>query len=316
MKLLTYKAVFIILIIFKIGLLQAQPYFRFSMDTLTYKEIDPSFGVFKDEFWNTQTGQSRMLPLPFTFNFFGVNYTSTWISKAGGITFFHPQSFLANRIYFFNTYYTEKSKKAPFVSSITVNTIASGADSIFKIQYKNVGFERSKDTSGYANFQLWLYKNSNVFEIHFGDIKADSTAWLNPYGAYVGIGKDEQSILVLLGGPSQNPKWMLHRDTMLLNIPAPNTIYRFTPISTSIEVQNKIMPNIIIYPNPAINEFLVQTDLKLNLLEIYNLNGQMVKKINVLIDDNKFDISELKKGIYLIKIYTINGNYYKKLVVD
>lgn len=316
MKRNMHKLAFVVIIFFKIGLLHAQPYFRFSMDTLTYKEIEPDFGVFKDEFWNTQTGQSRMLPLPFTFNFFGVNYTSTWIGKAGVITFFHPQSFLANRIYIFNTYYTEKNQQAPFVSSITVNTIPSGADSIFKVQYKNVGFERSKDTSDYANFQLWLYKNSNVFEIHFGDIKADSSAWLNPYGAYVGIGKDEQRILVLLGGPANNPKWLVHRDTMLLSIPAPNTVYRFTPITTSVAAQNQTASNIIIYPNPAVNTFEIKTDLKLALIEVYNLNGQLLKQTNVMPDENKVDISALAKGIYLVKIYTATGNYFNKLVVE
>lgn len=316
MKINIIKAALVVIIFFKIGLLQAQPYFKFSVDTLTYKEIDSDFGVFKDEFWNTRSGSSRMLPLPFTFNFFGVNYTSTWIGKAGVATFFHPQSFLANRIYFYNTYYTEKSKQAPFVSSITVNTIASGADSIFKIQYKNVGFERSKDTSDYANFQLWLYKNTNAFEIHFGDIKADSSGWLNPYGAYVGIGKDEQSILVLLGGPAQNPRWLVHRDTMLLNIPVPNTVYRFTPITTSVTTQNPVAPNITIYPNPAINTFEIKTDLQLNLIEIYNLNGQLVKQTNVMSDENKVDISALTKGIYLVKTYTTIGNYFRKLVVE
>jgi hypothetical protein len=308
----------LLIIFFKIGLLQAQPYFKFSMDTATYNELSARFGVFENEFWNTQSGSSKMLPMPFNFNFLGTIYSTVWIGKAGVATFFHPQTFLANRIYFYNTYYTEKNKQSPFVSSIAVNTIASGADSVFIVQYKNVGFYRSLDTSDYANFQLWLYKNSNMFEIRYGAIKADTSAWLNSIGAYVGIGKDEQATLVLLGGPAENPRWLLHRDTMLLSIPKPNTVYRFRPFITSVDdIGPKSYP-IILYPNPAKKKFCLQTDNNLDVFEvkIFNLQGALVSNVKPDTDTLQIDIQDIAPGMYLVEIATNMGTQLKKLMIE
>ncbi len=300
-----------------INLLYAQPYFKFSMDTATYKELPDRFGVFENEFWNTQSGSSKMLPLPFNFNFLGTIYSTVWIGKAGGATFFHPQTFLANRIYFYNTYYTEKNKQSPFVSSIAVSTVEN-SDSVFIVQYKNVGFFRSRDTSDYANFQLWLYKNSNMFEIRYGEIKADTSAWLNSIGAYVGIGKDEQATLVLLGGPSENPRWLVHRDTMLLSIPKPNTVYRFRPFITSVEdIGPKLYP-IILYPNPAKQKFSLQTDRNLDVFEvkIFNLQGTLMRNIKPDNDLLQIDIKDIAPGMYLVEIFTNKGTQVKKLLVE
>ncbi|MFA5620391.1 MAG: T9SS type A sorting domain-containing protein [Weeksellaceae bacterium] len=58
-----------------------------------------------------------------------------------------------------------------------------------------------------------------------------------------------------------------------------------------------------LYPNPAINFVNILSKEKISLVEVYNMKGQKVMNSN----SNKLNVSNLIKGIYLIKIILING---------
>jgi len=69
-----------------------------------------------------------------------------------------------------------------------------------------------------------------------------------------------------------------------------------------------------IYPNPA-NEFLHLrfSDEDANLIEIYDGNGQIAKRIKS--EFNTINISDLDQGIYLVKVYFSNSVVNEKLTV-
>lgn len=61
-----------------------------------------------------------------------------------------------------------------------------------------------------------------------------------------------------------------------------------------------------IYPNPTSSEFIIQTELVINKLQIYNLLGQKLKEyLNP--KTNNFSLKNLVKGVYIINIYTEKG---------
>jgi hypothetical protein len=61
--------------------------------------------------------------------------------------------------------------------------------------------------------------------------------------------------------------------------------------------------NFSVYPNPVANKLQVNASEKISKIEIYNIIGQKVidKKINET--NNRIDVSQLNKGIYILKTF-------------
>ncbi len=59
----------------------------------------------------------------------------------------------------------------------------------------------------------------------------------------------------------------------------------------------------IIYPNPASKKLVIDTDLKVSLIQVYNMEGK--KELETKNKD--IDISGLTNGIYFVKIHTESG---------
>jgi beta-glucanase (GH16 family) len=89
-------------------------------------------------------------------------------------------------------------------------------------------------------------------------------------------------------------------------------VYQETPLSTPT---NEIANLFSIYPNPSNNSVTIETSLSIKEKLIYDLNGKLVKTIS---DDSKeIYISELSKGIYILKIRAENGaTSSQKLIKD
>ena len=66
----------------------------------------------------------------------------------------------------------------------------------------------------------------------------------------------------------------------------------------------------IVYPNPVNDTFSISIDTK--RVEIYNITGQLVKTFNDTFSDESFSVSELQKGIYLVKVMDNNNNQATK----
>jgi hypothetical protein len=80
---------------------------------------------------------------------------------------------------------------------------------------------------------------------------------------------------------------------------------------TSIETV--AVSDIQLYPNPAKNDLFIKSDFPIERIEIYNPSG-----LRVLVNDNftgKTNISKLKDGLYLIRIYTEGAIFTKKIIV-
>ena len=62
-----------------------------------------------------------------------------------------------------------------------------------------------------------------------------------------------------------------------------------------------------LYPNPAQNEFSVESDLSLDIIKIYNQFGQLVEKFDVKDTQSSYDISTLSTGLYFIELSSVDG---------
>ena len=87
-----------------------------------------------------------------------------------------------------------------------------------------------------------------------------------------------------------------------------------TQITSIKEVNNE---KFMIFPNPANNKIKISNSVSLNnsSIEIYSITGTLISK-PCLNNKNEIDISNLSKGIYIIKINSEKYNIVKKIVKE
>jgi hypothetical protein len=90
-------------------------------------------------------------------------------------------------------------------------------------------------------------------------------------------------------------------------------ILNITDFTSAINKNSK--KDIRIYPNPAKDIVIIEGVSKAKI-EVFNLQGQAVKHMNVSESKNSLDISALTNGLYSIKITTAEGTFVKKLLKE
>lgn len=64
-----------------------------------------------------------------------------------------------------------------------------------------------------------------------------------------------------------------------------------------------------IFPNPAIQYVYLRDDYnRVKLIEIYNVVGRKMEHFSVNHDGEKYDISRLPRGMYMVRMHDSNGN--------
>ena len=83
------------------------------------------------------------------------------------------------------------------------------------------------------------------------------------------------------------------------------------------EVYNRNLKEFDIYPNPSDGLVTLISDFNsIEKIDLINVNGQIVRTINVTSANQQIDLSNLAKGLYLIKVRS--NKYYKakKLILE
>ncbi|EDP69838.1 CHU large protein; uncharacterized [Flavobacteriales bacterium ALC-1] len=72
--------------------------------------------------------------------------------------------------------------------------------------------------------------------------------------------------------------------------------------------------NYKIYPNPAFSHFKIDGNLSIEQVEVYTLNGKLVKRFSK--NSISYFINNLESGLYFVKISTNKGSITKKLIKE
>ncbi|MDR2206243.1 MAG: T9SS type A sorting domain-containing protein [Flavobacteriaceae bacterium] len=116
--------------------------------------------------------------------------------------------------------------------------------------------------------------------------------------------------------------------------------YNYLPISYSIVPENEVLKltitnsqgdqaiyfseamavseieklNVEIYPNPATNVLNIETSLKIERINVYEVSGKLVKTVQNA--EKTIDVSRLQNGVYHLEIFTDKGKIYKKIIIN
>jgi hypothetical protein len=75
-------------------------------------------------------------------------------------------------------------------------------------------------------------------------------------------------------------------------------------ISTNLGIDDfDVNPELVISPNPAVDFLTIGNEIKSKEVSIYSMLGQLVQSENLTVD-NKINVSNLQKGVYLIHLKT------------
>ena len=66
--------------------------------------------------------------------------------------------------------------------------------------------------------------------------------------------------------------------------------------------ENDFINNISVYPNPVKNILNFKTEQNILKVEVYDIAGRILSLTTV--SENKIDLSNLKTGNYILKLYT------------
>lgn len=106
----------------------------------------------------------------------------------------------------------------------------------------------------------------------------------------------------------------------IVEIPSndPNAEYKQVEVNLSVVTGltkgSKI--GVITYPNPSTQFVNVQADANIETISIYNVNGSIVKTININAKSTTVNVSDLAKGNYLMNINVGNNTVVRKVVVE
>ncbi len=83
---------------------------------------------------------------------------------------------------------------------------------------------------------------------------------------------------------------------------------------SSIELTNS-MSDYAIYPNPTQGIVNISNFREVSSISIYSISGCLIDNVD-LVSGNGIDLSSYKKGIYMLKISSEDGTYFKKLIKE
>ena len=136
------------------------------------------------------------------------------------------------------------------------------------------------------------------------------------FAAVNGVPAGTGACLSLLGNPDMSAtKGKSYIDTIqgYLN----PRIYVVLGLGGVLSVNNVVDHSTNIFPNPAKNNITIEnSNFEINTIELYNIAGQLVKSENVNSMSTNLNLSDLKKGIYILEIQSNKTSIRRKLIVE
>ena len=74
-------------------------------------------------------------------------------------------------------------------------------------------------------------------------------------------------------------------------------------------------PNVSIYPNPAMDEFVIESQCRIARIEMFSSKGELLRRQESTSHTLRVDVTGWAKGVYVVRVYTTGGDVIKKLII-
>lgn len=214
------------------------------------------------------------------------------------------------------------------LSPLSFKVIGEMGSRILIVEWRNIGSYEELDALGtlsmFMNYQVWLYEGSNTIEYRYGPSMIDEPEvfyYMEP-GPFVGMAAIEYFDLIYyalqtLEGPASNPTLVNHNDDSniypLTGTPPDGHIYRFGPISTSIQSPTPEKPIVLIAGAD-------HATLALNMdgysapVTIYDMQGRTVWSDRNYMPLTPISVQQFMAGMYVIHVETPGGVQLLKFI--
>lgn len=219
-------------------------------------------------------------------------------------------------------------------SPIRYELTGTAPSRIFKVEVWNAGFLEEEDSystlNDSVNLQVWIYESTNVIEVRYGtsQVSHGMDYFVFDEGPVVGYAKrfdpatlKLDNLYYLVGNPAaptidSNDDPVSSVLTPLNTMPNAGTVYRFTPLTTSIGDHAGFARNISVYPSPATDMlFLSNSQPLTGKYTIVSVTG-IATNIQGSFGQGKngIDVSSLATGMYFVQVFTNEGTANYKFV--
>jgi hypothetical protein len=84
-----------------------------------------------------------------------------------------------------------------------------------------------------------------------------------------------------------------------------------------VGIEDTPQTSIVIYPNPASDLLNIKSDTPIYGFELYDALGRLVlSKTEMFNNESVIDVSSLTRGLYFIKLHTINSVAEHKVLIE
>ena len=217
------------------------------------------------------------------------------------------------------------------VSPVGYEVAGAAPNRIFKMEWSNAGFYDEYDQTGnfgnLINFQLWFYETTGSFRVHFGPNTIKSADAYQIFGKPTLLFAKNIDFMSAdfanegfwsLAGDASNPTinyipqftGFLEANELLNSDPVNGQVYYFyTQENVGVVESNKMEWSA--YPNPTKETIFIKVASE-DIVEIYNMNGQLCSSTQVRKGTQQLDLSELNQGLYVLKLKS-NPNATKRI---
>ncbi|MEO0724275.1 MAG: T9SS type A sorting domain-containing protein [Bacteroidota bacterium] len=268
-----------------------------------------------------------MIPLGFDFEFFGQT-TNTFYNPGFVGPILTPTKSLSN-VPLLNAFLHDLIDRGTGTGSsaspILYKTVMLAGQTVLIVEWQNAGFYDEIVGSGvnesFINMQLWFY-DSGIIELCFGpsNIVADNDVFDGLPGPFIGMTQNFDistgftSNWYLSGDPANptvsfNDFFSAEVPGSLDSHPAPNTLYRFAPITVGTNEERSLPAVVQLFPNPASDYLRVnisREDVSGPLqLRVFNVVGELIQSRRLppaAEDQLELDIRNLPAGTYQLQL--------------
>jgi hypothetical protein len=171
----------------------------------------------------------------------------------------------------------------------------------------NINYDWNKNTNQWVIYN----KDEYTYDTNENRTSLITCLWDTLASQWINLAKTEY-IYDINGNRIVNIGFDWDTDQWMLNFKG----YHYYSIYSIISgINASSLPLTKLYPNPADEVFTLEIhDKSVNSCLLYNSNGQMIRILNINGSFNTYNISNLKAGLYIIKIPTQSGIIIRKMI--